>query len=94
MPSLFVLYLVSGFLAGLFSKALFLLWLTSIMLYMILVFLDATFQNRSPVVGLLSLYATFVMLTGYGIGMLKAIVMRMILGSIKESEKPEITKEA
>lgn len=94
LPAVFVLYLVGGLLAGLFSKTLFLLWLASVVMYMILVFLDATLQNRSPVVGLLSLYAAFVMLTGYGTGMLKAMVMRMLLGSRKESEKPEITKEA
>jgi hypothetical protein len=94
LPALFVLYLAGGILAVLFSKTLFLLWLGSLILYMILIFADATIQNRSLVVGLLSLYASFVMLTGYGVGMLKAIVMRMILGSRKESEKPEITKEA
>jgi hypothetical protein len=32
------------------------------------------------------------MLTGYGAGMLKAIFMRFVFGSSKESEKPEITK--
>lgn len=94
LPALFVLYLAGGILALLFSKTLFLLWLASLILYIILIFGDATIQNRSPVVGLLSLYASFVMLTGYGVGMLKAMVMRMILGSRKESEKPEITKEA
>jgi cellulose synthase/poly-beta-1,6-N-acetylglucosamine synthase-like glycosyltransferase len=94
LPALFVIYLAGGILSGLFSKTLFLFWLASIILYLMLVFLDATIQNRSPVVGLLSLYASFVMLTGYGVGMLKAIVMRMLLGSRKESEKPEITKEA
>ncbi|MBN1143066.1 MAG: glycosyltransferase [Bacteroidales bacterium] len=94
LPAMFVLYLAGGILTGLFSKTLFLLWLASVVLYMALIFLDATIQNRSPVVGLLSLYAAFIMLTGYGIGMLKAMVMRMILGSRKESEKPEITKEA
>ncbi len=94
LPALFVLYMVAGILTGLFSRMLFMLWLSSVLLYIILVFLDASIQNRSPVVGLLSLYASFVMLTGYGLGMLKAMVMRMILGSRKESEKPEITKEA
>lgn len=94
LPALFVLYMALGVLTGLFSKTLFMLWLSSAILYMILVFIDASIQNRSPLVGLLSLYAAFVMLTGYGLGMLKAMVMRMILGSRKESEKPEITKEA
>jgi hypothetical protein len=34
------------------------------------------------------------MLTGYGLGMLRALFLRYVLKSRKESEKPEITKEA
>jgi hypothetical protein len=42
----------------------------------------------------MSVYASLVMLAGYGLGMLKAIFMRFVFGSARESEKPEITKEA
>jgi cellulose synthase/poly-beta-1,6-N-acetylglucosamine synthase-like glycosyltransferase len=94
LPALFVVYLAAGIVTGLFSKTLFLLWLVSLILYITGVFADATLQNRSLAVGLLSVYAAFVMLIGYGSGMIKAVFMRAILGSKKESEKPEITKEA
>ena len=49
-------------------------------------------QYRNLIIGLMSVYAALVMLTGYGFGMLKAIFMRFVFKSSKESEKPEITK--
>jgi glycosyltransferase involved in cell wall biosynthesis len=94
LPSLFVLYLFGGLIAGMFSKGVFLLWSGSVLAYMTAIFLDATRQNRSLTIGLLSIYAAFVMLIGYGSGMIKAAFLRLIFKSNKESEKPEITKEA
>ncbi len=94
LPSLFVLYLLGGLIAGLFSKGIFLLWMGSVIAYMTAICLDATFQNRSLIIGLLSIYAAFVMLAGYGLGMIKAAVRRLIFKSKIESVKPEITKEA
>jgi glycosyltransferase involved in cell wall biosynthesis len=92
LPSLFVLYLAGGLLAGLLSGGVFMLWAGSILAYAVAILADATLQNRSLVIGCMSLYAAFVMLTGYGLGMLKAALMRYILKSGKESEKPEITR--
>jgi hypothetical protein len=42
----------------------------------------------------MSVYAAMVMLAGYGLGMLKAILLRFVFKSSRESEKPEITKGA
>jgi glycosyltransferase involved in cell wall biosynthesis len=94
LPSLFVLYLIGGLIASIFSKGVFMLWAGSVLAYMIAIFVDATIQNRNPVVGLLSVYAAFVMLAGYGLGMIKAFIMRFVLKSRKESDKPAITREA
>jgi glycosyltransferase involved in cell wall biosynthesis len=94
LPSLFVLYLLGGLMAGLFSKGILLLWAGSVIAYMTAIFLDATRQNRSFIVGIVSIYAAFVMLAGYGSGMIKAAILRMIFKSKNESVKPEITKEA
>ncbi len=94
LPSVCVLYLVCGIVASLFSKGLFILWLGSVIVYMAAIFLDAAIQNRSLLVGFMSVYAAFVMLTGYGLGMIKSALMRFVFKSRKESEKPEITKEA
>ena len=94
LPSIFVLYLFGGVIAGAVYKGVFMLWAGSVLAYMIAVLFDAAFQNRNAVVGLLSVYASFVMLTGYGLGMIKAFIMRFILKSRKESDKPAITREA
>jgi glycosyltransferase involved in cell wall biosynthesis len=94
LPSLFVLYLFAGILTIFFSPAIFLLWLATILAYIVAVIADSTIQNKSIVVGLISAYASLVMLTGYGLGMIKAAILRFLMRSSKESEKPEITKEA
>jgi glycosyltransferase involved in cell wall biosynthesis len=94
LPSLFVLYLLGGLIAGLFSKGIFLLWSGSVIAYMTAICLDATRQNKSFIIGVMSIYAAFVMLAGYGLGMIKAAIMRMIFKSKNESVKPAITKEA
>ena len=70
------------------------LWAGSVITYMVAILIDSTIQNKNLTVGLISVYAALVMLTGYGIGMIKAAVMRFVLKSKKESQKPEITKEA
>jgi cellulose synthase/poly-beta-1,6-N-acetylglucosamine synthase-like glycosyltransferase len=94
LPALFVIYVVAGLLAGLIFKPLLMLWAASLLIYMLAVFVDSTIQNRSLKIGILSIYATFVMLFGYGSGMIRAAFSRFLLRSSRESEKPEITKEA
>jgi hypothetical protein len=66
----------------------------SMLVYIVGITIDSSRQNRSLAVGIMSVYASFVMLTGYGLGMMKAAFSRFVAGSKKESEKPEITKEA
>ena len=92
LPAFFVIYLIGGFIAGLFSGGILMLWIASIIAYSVLICFDAIVQNRSLIVGLLSIYAAFIMLIGYGVGMMKAALLRFVFKSNKESEKPEITK--
>lgn len=49
-------------------------------LYAVLLFADSSIQNRSMYVGLLSIAAAFVQLTGYGTGFLRAVWNCLILG--------------
>jgi glycosyltransferase involved in cell wall biosynthesis len=93
LPSLFVLYNAAGILSILFSPRVFLVYLFSILLYSLLICIHASLLNRSLHIGLISVAASFVMLTGYGTGMIRNLFLRKILGSKRESEKPEITKE-
>jgi GT2 family glycosyltransferase len=94
MPSAFVLFLFSGVLFVFCSKPLFILWLASLTVYFAAIIVDSTLQNKSAFIGLLSAYASLIMLLGYGTGMMRAAIMRMVFKSRKESEKPAITKEA
>lgn len=94
LPSLFVLFFISGLLWLVISKSLFLLWVTAIIFYFAAIVADATLKNHSFSVGIMSAYASFIMLSGYGLGMIRALIMRVLFKSRKESEKPEITKEA
>ena len=58
-----------------------LLWvypLLPIILYVLMVFVDASVRNRSMVIGLLSVEAAFVQLFGYGFGFLKAWWQRCV----------------
>jgi cellulose synthase/poly-beta-1,6-N-acetylglucosamine synthase-like glycosyltransferase len=92
LPSLFVLYILGGLIISLFSNLFFTVWALSIVAYIIAICIDASVQYRNLIIGLMSAYAALVMLAGYGSGMIKAIFMRFVFGSSKESEKPEITK--
>lgn len=94
LPSLFVMYILGGIALGVLSNEVFILWAASVLAYMTAILVDATCQSRNPIVGLMSVYAAFVMLTGYGLGMIKAAVLRFVFKSSKESKKPEITREA
>jgi uncharacterized membrane protein len=74
------------------SKTMFVIWAILLVIYALAVGIDAALQYKSLSLGVMSIYASFIMLCGYGLGMIRAIFMRMILKSGKESEKPEITK--
>jgi hypothetical protein len=47
--------------------------------YAALIFIDAAIRNRSLKIGLLSVVAMFVQLTGYGVGFISAFVNKVIL---------------
>ncbi|MBQ7470947.1 MAG: glycosyltransferase [Prevotella sp.] len=53
--------------------------LSPLLLYSLLICIDSSIQNRNLWVGLLSVPAAFVQLTGYGLGFLKAWWKRMVL---------------
>ncbi len=94
LPSLFVAFLLAGFILPFISRGVFLLWISALTLYFLAIAADSAIRNHSLIVGMMSIYSSLVMLTGYGSGMIKAAFMRIILKSNKESVKPEITKEA
>lgn len=51
-----------------------------IALYALMIFIDASFKEKSIKIGFLSIVASFVQLFGYGTGFLRAVWKRLILG--------------
>lgn len=51
-----------------------------IVLYALMIFVDASIKEKSCKIGLLSIIASFVQLIGYGTGFLRAVWKRLILG--------------
>lgn len=57
------------------------LWpLAPVLLFIVLIFADASLRQRSPVIGFLAVEASFVQLFGYGLGFLKAWWQRCVRG--------------
>ncbi|GAB4017906.1 glycosyltransferase [Spirosoma migulaei] len=69
-PALFTLFLATVPVWALISPVLFGLALSVLIVLAILIFIDATRKEKSLQVGLLSVEAAFVQLTGYGVGFL------------------------
>ncbi|MBQ9641348.1 MAG: glycosyltransferase [Bacteroidaceae bacterium] len=62
------------------ATAWFVAPLLPLLLYVLLIFCDASTQNRSLVIGYYAVIAAFVQLMGYGLGFLKAWWLRCVLG--------------
>ena len=74
---LLLLVLLSGLLG---SRLLLFLGVVPLLLFALVIFLDSSLQNKSPKIGLLSVIAAFIQLTGYGTGFLRAWWKRCVLG--------------
>lgn len=74
-PSVFTAGLILLVAASFFS-----IWfLAPIALYMLMIFFDSLIKNKSMVIALFSIAATFIQLIGYGIGFINAFWKRCIL---------------
>ena len=67
LPALFVVGVVALLLLGICCPLLY----VALLLYVLLLFIDATIQNRNFCIGMLSVVAAFTQLFGYGIGFIK-----------------------
>lgn len=70
-PALFTLFLASVPVWAFLSSSLFWLSVSVLILFSLLILIDATRKERNLWVGLLSVVAAFVQLTGYGVGFLR-----------------------
>lgn len=62
------------------DTAWFVLPLIPMLLYILLIFCDASIQNKNALIGYYAVIAAFVQLMGYGFGFLKAWWLRCVLG--------------
>ena len=76
-PALFTLGCMGLILLGIFISPWF---LAPLALHILMLFILATFQNRSLAIGLLAILTSYTQLLAYGTGFLKAFWRRLILG--------------
>ena len=76
LPALFTL----GVVFLLFTSFLWGGSLSLLPLFALIVFIDASLQNKSMKIGLLAIAASFIQLTGYGTGFLRAWWKRCVCG--------------
>ena len=67
-----------------FGMALTLAGLVPLLLFSFVVFVDSSFRNKSCKVGVLSIWASFIQLLGYGTGFLRAWWLRCVCGRNEE----------
>ena len=77
MPAAFVIGLVVYLVLPLFNMALFKLGTFFLIVYCSVIFIDATKENKSILVGLTSIVTSFVQLSGYGVGFLKELWVKI-----------------
>jgi cellulose synthase/poly-beta-1,6-N-acetylglucosamine synthase-like glycosyltransferase len=80
MPSFFLLGWMIVFISCFLVKPFCLLLGAVYILWMLLVFLDSTFQNHSIWVGILSIFTSFFQLSLYGAGMILEVIIKFIRG--------------
>ena len=61
-----------------------LLFLSPLLLFSLIVFIDSVIRNRSMTIGFLSIWASFIQLIGYGTGFLRAWWLRCVCGRNEE----------
>jgi len=91
-PFFFILYLIVGILTILFNQIIFYIFIASIVLYSLVLFIDALSQYKSLKVALLSVYASYIMLISYGLGFFQNFIKRIILKKNTETEKKMILR--
>jgi GT2 family glycosyltransferase len=78
-PAAFLVAFFILLLTPIVSKTLFLVGLTLFIFYFLLIFIGSTIKNKSPKVGLLSIFAVITQFGGYGSGFIANFVQLLIL---------------
>ncbi len=73
-----------GLVVAFLGAAIMLLALLPLLFFSLIVFIDSSIRNKSTRIGLLSIWASFIQLIGYGTGFLRAWWLRCICGRNEE----------
>ena len=73
-----------GLVVAFLGAAIMLLAILPLLLFSLIVFIDSSIRNKSTRIGLLSIWASFIQLIGYGTGFLRAWWLRCICGRNEE----------
>ena len=73
-----------GLIVAFLGAALILLALLPLLLFSLLVFIDSSIRNGSIKIGILSIWASFIKLIGYGTGFIRAWWLRCVCGRNEE----------
>lgn len=82
-PLAFLLYFYLGWIGYFIHFWAGMSWTISLLFYFFLILLDSTIKNKNMVVGILSVRATFVQLSGYGWGFLRNAIEVFVKGNRK-----------
>lgn len=86
-PSVFVLFVFASIL---FSFFIHWLLIIPLLLYLGIIFVDASIRNKSISIGLLSIMALFVQFFGYGIAFLRSTIYIRVLNKQPEKQFPQL----
>jgi len=92
LPSFFLIYLITGIACSFIFMPLFYLFLVFLLVYLLLIFFDASIHNRNLWVGILSIVASMELLVAYGLGVWRNIFVRMIFKRGGDSHKELLLK--
>ncbi len=93
VPLLFILYVLAGIAIAFFLLPVFYIFLGTLVFYAVAVFTDSSLRNESPFVGIMSAFAAYEFLTGYGLGIIYNFFRRIVFGNREEIKRATILKE-
>ena len=93
LPLFFILYLLAGFASAFFVMPVFYIFLATLIFYALAVFIDSSLHNKSIGVGLMSAFAAYEFLTGYGLGIIFNFFRRIVFRNREEIKRAVILKE-
>ena len=86
-PTIFVAFSIFSILLGVFVS---LIWLGPLALYLGVLFLDASFKNKSIGIGCMVIWAVFIQFFGYGLAFIKSTFYISVLGRDPEKQFPNL----